>query len=54
MGFAAILKQEIAWFDCTENSTESLNSRLSSLDEVDIQGVSTKWPPTTPWAKSRI
>jgi ABC-type multidrug transport system fused ATPase/permease subunit len=38
MAFAAILRQEIAWFDKSENSTGSLCARLSS-DAANIQGV---------------
>jgi len=38
MAFAAILRQEIAWFDRSENSTGSLCARLSS-DAANVQGV---------------
>jgi ABC-type multidrug transport system fused ATPase/permease subunit len=38
MAFAAILRQEIAWFDKSENSTGSLCARLSS-DAANVQGV---------------
>ena len=38
MAFAAILRQEIAWFDNSANSTGSLCSRLSS-DAANVQGV---------------
>ena len=38
MAFSSILRQEIGWFDKTENSTGSLCSRLSS-DAANIQGV---------------
>ncbi len=38
MAFAAILRQEIAWFDKSENSTGSLCARLSS-DATNVQGV---------------
>ncbi len=38
MAFAAILRQEIAWFDKSEDSTGSLCARLSS-DAANVQGV---------------
>ena len=38
MAFSAILKQEIGWFDKSENSTGSLCARLSS-DASNVQGV---------------
>jgi len=37
--FAAILRQEIAWFDQAENSTGALCTRLSN-EASAIQGVS--------------
>lgn len=38
MAFAAMLQQEIGWFDLPENSTGALCARLST-DAANVQGV---------------
>ncbi len=57
MAFAAMLRQEMAWFDMPENQTGSLCSRLSA-DAACIGGVSeleeTKIRITRPLATTKI